>query len=94
MFPGSQGAVTMSSMTLLMMLNRMGYGGKMTAHGWRGVASTILNEHGYNRDWIEMALAHVPQGVRADYNRALYLTQRREMLQWYADHLDKLCACQ
>jgi integrase len=92
-FPGTQGAATMSSMTLLMMLKRMGYGKKMTGHGWRGVASTILNEHGYNRDWIEMALAHVPQGVRADYNKALYLPQRREMLQWYADHLDKLCNC-
>lgn len=92
-FPGTQGAVTMSNMTLLQMLNRMGYGKKMTGHGWRGVASTILNEHGYNRDWIEMALAHIPQGVRHDYNKALYLDGRREMLQWYADRLDKLCAC-
>jgi integrase len=90
-FPGTQGAVTMSNMTLLQMLNRMGYGKKMTGHGWRSVASTILNERGFNRDWIEMALAHVPQGVRHAYNKALYLDGRREMLQWYADHLDKLC---
>jgi integrase len=92
-FPGTQGAVTMSNMTLLQMLNRMGYAKQMTGHGWRGVASTILNERGYNRDWIEMALAHIPQGVRADYNRALYLPQRREMLQWLSDHYDKLCSC-
>ncbi len=89
-FPGTQGAATMSNMTLLLMFKRMGYGKKMTGHGWRGCASTILNERGYNRDWIEMALAHVPQGVRHDYNRALYLERRREMLQWYADHLDRL----
>lgn len=89
-FPGTAGAATMSNMTLLMMFKRMGYGKQMTGHGWRGVASTILNERGYNRDWIEMALAHAPQGVRHDYNKALYLEQRREMLQWYADHLDRL----
>jgi integrase len=89
-FPGTQGAATMSNMTLLQMLKRMGYAGRMTGHGWRGVASTILNEKGFNRDWIEMALAHVPQGVRHDYNKALYLEQRREMLQWYADRLDTL----
>jgi len=89
-FPGMQGAAHMSNMTLLLMFKRMGYAKKMTGHGWRGAASTILNEKGFNRDWIEMALAHVPQGVRADYNKALYLEQRREMLQWYADRLDTL----
>lgn len=89
-FPGTQGAATMSNMTLLLMFKRMGYAKKMTGHGWRGVASTILNDHGFNRDWVEMALAHVPQGVRADYNKALYLDGRREMLQWYADRLDAL----
>lgn len=89
-FPGTQGAATMSNMTLLLMLKRMGYAGRMTGHGWRSVASTILNEHGFNRDWIEMALAHLPQGVRHDYNKALYLEGRREMLQWYSDRLDAL----
>lgn len=89
-FPGTQGAATMSNMTLLQMFKRMGYGKKMTGHGWRSVASTILNENNFNHDWVEMSLAHVPQGVRAAYNKALYLPQRREMLQWYADHLDKL----
>jgi integrase len=89
-FPGTQGAATMSNMTLLLMLKRLGYGGRMTGHGWRSIASTILNEQGFNRDWIEMALAHAPQGVRHDYNKALYLDGRREMLQWYADRLDLL----
>jgi integrase len=89
-FPGTQGAATMSNMTLLLMFKRMGFAGRMTGHGWRSVASTILNEQGYNRDWVEMALAHIPQGVRHDYNKALYLDGRREMLQWYADRLDTL----
>ena len=57
-FPGTQGAATMSNMTLLQMFGKgMGYGKKMTGHGWRSVASTILNENNFNRDWIEMALA-------------------------------------
>ena len=89
-FPGTQGAAVMSNMTLLLMFKRMGYAKKMTGHGWRGVASTILNEQGFNRDWVEMALAHAPQGVRHDYNKAMYLEQRRGMLQWYADRLDTL----
>jgi integrase len=89
-FPGTQGAATMSNMTILQALKRMGYAGRMTGHGFRGVASTILNEKGFNRDWVEMALAHAPQGVRHDYNKALYLDGRREMLQWYADRLDIL----
>jgi integrase len=89
-FSGTQGAAHLSNMTILQALKRMGYKGRMTGHGWRGVASTIMNERGFNRDWIEMSLAHVPQGVRADYNRALYLEQRRKMLQWYADRLDTL----
>ncbi len=92
-FPGTQGAATMSNMTLLQMFKRMGYGKKMTGHGWRSVASTILNENNFNRDWIEMALAHAPQGVRHAYNKAKYLPQRRDMLQWYGNHLDTLCAC-
>lgn len=91
-FPGKQGAATMSNMTLLLMFKRLGYGKKMTSHGWRGAASTILNEKGFNRDWIEMALAHVPDGVRHDYNKALYLDGRRQMLQWWADRLDALKA--
>jgi hypothetical protein len=83
----------MSNMTLLQMFKRMGYREKMTGHGWRSVAYTILNEQGFNRNWVEMTLAHVPQGVRTTYNKALYLPQRREMLQWYGDYLNKLCNC-
>ncbi len=73
-------------------LRRLGYDNtQMTAHGFRSTASTILNEEGWNSDWIEMQLSHVEQsGSRAPYNRAKYLDQRRHMLQAWADMLDGL----
>lgn len=82
----------MSEITVLAALRRLGYAkGEMTAHGFRSMASTILNERGFNRDWIERQLAHVEgSAVRAAYNYAQYLDGRREMMQWYADHLDAL----
>ena len=62
-----------------------------TAHGFRSMASTILNENGQNSDWIERQLAHVEGNrVRAAYNYADFLPDRRRMLQWYADYLDEL----
>ncbi|MBX9348686.1 tyrosine-type recombinase/integrase [Chromobacterium vaccinii] len=61
-----------------------------TAHGLRALASTTLNEKGFDGRVVEMALAHADQNsTRAAYNRAEYITQRREMLQWWADHIDK-----
>lgn len=57
-------------------------------HDFRRTASTHLNETGFNSDWIEKALAHEQKGVRGVYNRAEYLSQRREMLQWWADFVD------
>lgn len=55
------------------------------------MASTLLNEQGFNRDWIEAQLAHAEKNsVRDAYNRAQYLEERREMMQWYADYLDSL----
>ncbi len=72
-----------SDMTLLSGLRRMGYGkDEMTVHGFRSMASTLLNEQGYNRDWIERQLAHSERnGVRAAYNYAEYLPQRKQMIQ-------------
>jgi hypothetical protein len=62
----------------------------MTGHGFRGLASTILNETGYDRLHIEMQLAHAPKSeVEAAYNKALYLPQRRVMMQGWADFLDQ-----
>jgi integrase len=77
-----------SENTMLFALYRMGYHGVATVHGFRKTASTILNEHQFNRDWIEMQLAHVEQGVRRIYNEAEWLPGRREMLAWWANYLD------
>lgn len=57
-------------------------------HDFRRTASTQLYEAGFNSDWVEKALAHEQKGVRGVYNRAEYLAQRREMLQWWADFVD------
>ena len=84
----------MSNGTILAALKRMGYSGdEMTGHGFRTLASTTLNEHGKNGDHIERQLAHAPRDqVRAAYNRASYLEERREMMQWWGDYLDELRA--
>jgi integrase len=78
----------MSENTILYLLVRIGYKGRMTGHGWRSIASTWANEAGYNPDAIERQLAHVPDNkIRAAYNRAEYLPLRRKMLQAWADWL-------
>jgi integrase len=73
-------------------LRDIGYAAdEMQAHGFRSAASTILNEHSeFSPDVIELSLAHRLVGVRAIYNRSEYWTKRCELMQWYADHLDKL----
>lgn len=73
-------------------LRRCGYSSQeMTSHGFRTTASTLLNEHGWNADWIERQLAHVERNsVRSAYNAAEYLEDRTRMMQWWADHLDSL----
>jgi len=63
----------------------------MTGHGFRSIASTLLNEQGFNRDAIERQLAHAERdSVRAAYNYAEYLPERKKMMQEWADYLDKL----
>lgn len=57
-------------------------------HDFRRTASTHLHEAGFNSDWIEKALAHETKGIRGVYNRAQYMEQRREMLQWWADFVN------
>lgn len=83
-----------SENTLLFALYRLGYRGRMTVHGFRALASTVLNEQsGFAHDVIERQLQHKEtDAVRAAYNRAQYLTQRRELMQWWADWLDRQCA--
>ena len=82
----------MSENTIRVALRSMGYGNEdMTAHGFRSMASTTLNENGWAVDVIERQLAHAEKNaVRAAYNHAEYLPQRREMMQWWADFLDEV----
>lgn len=82
-----------SENAMLYLLYRLGYKGVVTIHGLRGTASTILNGAGFRGEWVEAALAHKEKdAIRAAYNHAVYLEERREMLQWYSDHLDALTA--
>lgn len=75
----------MNSQTANAALKRIGYGGKLVAHGMRSIASTALNEAGFNTDAIEASLAHIDRNeVRRAYNRSTYLTQRIELMHWWA----------
>jgi integrase len=82
----------MSENTVNAALRRLGYDKtEMTGHGFRAMASTLLNEQGWNKDAIERQLAHAERdGVRASYNYAEYLPERKKMMQEWADYLDKL----
>jgi integrase len=82
----------MSDNTVLGALRRLGYSkDEMTGHGFRSMASTLLNEQGWNRDAIERQLAHAERNnIRAAYNYAEYLPERRKMMQHWADYLDTL----
>lgn len=80
---------TISENRMLDIMYRVGLRGKATVHGFRSVASTVLNESGlFMPDWIEMQLAHMPRGVRGVYNAARYLSHRRKMMEWWAQYLD------
>ena len=73
-----------------MAIKRMGYKGKLVAHGLRSLSSTILNEAEFPQDIIEAALAHMDQNaIRGIYNRAEYLEQRRAMMCWWSDHIEQ-----
>ena len=94
-FPGQQNPTKpMSENTLLYALYRMGYHSRATTHGFRSVASTILNESGlWHPDSIERQLSHVETNkVRSAYDRSEHLSERRKMMQWWADHLDSMMA--
>jgi integrase len=93
LFPGAGREQVMSNNTMLFALYRMGYHNRTTTHGFRRLFSTEANENGFEPDWIERQLAHDERNrIRAAYNAAQYLPQRREMMQWWADQLDELKA--
>lgn len=78
----------MSENTMLFAMYAMGYRGKATIHGFRATASTILNENGFKGDVIERQLAHLERNkIRAAYNHAEYLTERRAMMDWWGNYL-------
>ena len=71
-------------------LKRMGFGGQLVAHGLRSLASTTLNEQGFDGDIIEVALAHVGDNeVRNAYNRAEYIKRRIPMMHWWSEHIEQ-----
>ena len=92
LFPNHHNPIKfMSENTMLYALYRMGYHSRTTGHGFRSTASTILNENGFMADVIERQLAHTERNlVRAAYNHAQYLPERRKMMQWWADYLDEI----
>ncbi|MGV6827395.1 MAG: tyrosine-type recombinase/integrase, partial [bacterium] len=76
--------------TANMALKRMGYGNKLVAHGLRSLASTVLNEQGFDADVIEAALAHTGKNeVRNAYNRANYLERRKPVMDWWSNYIDE-----
>mgnify|MGYP000274084310 CR=1 FL=1 len=90
-FHGRNPSKPISNNTMLYALYRLGYKGKMTGHGFRAVASTVLNEMGFNPDVIERQLAHCERNeVRGAYNPAEYLSERKKMLQHWADYLESI----
>ncbi|KCB53062.1 site-specific recombinase, phage integrase family [Bordetella hinzii 1277] len=91
LFPGDRNHdKPMSNNTILKALERMGYKGRMTGHGFRGIASTVLHEHGWPHEHIELQLAHQERDdTSAAYNHALYLKPRAKMMQWWSDYLDR-----
>ena len=79
-----------NSQTANMALKRMGFQDRLVSHGMRSMASTILNEHGWDPELIEVALAHVDKDeVRSAYNRADYIERRRPMMAWWSEHIQK-----
>jgi len=81
----------MNPSTANMAIKRMGYHGKLVAHGLRALASTILNENGHDYDVIESALSHLDKDeVRRAYNRADYVERRRDLMNWWSDYIAKI----
>ncbi|MND97810.1 Prophage CP4-57 integrase [compost metagenome] len=76
-----------------MALKRMGFQDRLVSHGMRSMASTILNEHGWDPELIEVALAHVDKDeVRSAYNRADYIERRRPMMAWWSEYIQRASA--
>lgn len=91
LFPGiGTKNTTISENTVNKVFQLIGYKGRMVSHGTRHTASTLLREHGWPKQFVDAQLSHKETGIAGDYNHAIYLAQRRLMMQWYADYLDAL----
>jgi integrase len=89
-FSGKKGHI--HSETVNKAFRRMGLKGIQTAHGLRSIASTILNEQGFDYDVIESALAHLDENqVRRAYNRSDYMERRKKLMTWWSNHIEQ-CA--
>ncbi|WP_265471965.1 tyrosine-type recombinase/integrase [Klebsiella pneumoniae] len=78
----------MSEASINQVIKRIGYGGRLTGHGFRHTMSTILHEKGFDSAWIEIQLAHVDKNsIRGTYDHAQYLEKRSSMIQWYNDYI-------
>jgi integrase len=90
--PGRNPRKPVSNNTMLFALYRLGYKGRMTGHGFRAVASTVLNETGlFRSDVIELQLAHCERNeVRGAYNRAQYIEERKATMQWWGNYLEEV----
>ncbi|MGM0984505.1 MAG: tyrosine-type recombinase/integrase [Pseudomonadota bacterium] len=89
-FPGHGETPVVSPSAINSCIDLAGYKGRMTGHGARHTAKTLLSEHGWPRDWTEMQLSHALPGVEGVYNQATWLKPRQVMMQWYCDYLDAL----
>jgi len=82
-----------NSQSANMALKRMGFAGELVSHGLRALASTTLNEQGFDPDVIEAALAHIDKNeVRRAYNRAEYIERRRVLMCWWSEHIEQAAA--
>jgi integrase len=80
---------SINSSTVNMALKRMGYGGKLVAHGFRSVASTTMNDEGFDSVVIESALSHVGDNeVENAYNRSDYLERRKPLMEWWSKYIE------
>lgn len=78
----------MSEASINQVIKRIGYGGKLTGHGFRHTLSTILHEQGFDSAWIEIQLAHIDKNnIRGTYNHIQYINKLRSMMQWYSNYI-------
>lgn len=91
LFPGRHDQTKpLSNTAFNMALRRLGYQGRQVGHGFRHVMSTCLRENGFIKEYVEAQLNHVEKGASGTYNKAIYLSQRKDMMEWYSQHLYQL----